>query len=179
MSCTGSLCVKHSQKKLWWWEGSLQVLSLIGCLCTSLPLNCHGLWFKACFSSSAFQPMSKLRFKLNLWTLLRMLLEHSRRSMQRPPKVHAAGPVDLEAPEFLSPRYRRPRERFAPSAAPAALYNSPTPFQAEAREAAAMRPLSRSQHDGNPLAPVVALGSGYKRSASARPVASDKKPVFV
>jgi hypothetical protein len=62
---------------------------------------------------------------------------------------------------------------------PSAFCASPILSQAEAREAAAMRPLSRSQHDGHPLAPAIAPGPGYKRTATSRPVAGDKKPVFV
>jgi hypothetical protein len=54
-----------------------------------------------------------------------------------------------------------------------------SPFQAEAREAAAMRPLSRSQHDGHPLAPVVGLGSSFKRTATGKQGAGHKTPVFV
>jgi hypothetical protein len=49
-------------------------------------------------------------------------------------------------------------------------------FQAEAREAAAMRPLSRTEHDSRPLAPAIAPGSGFKRSATARPVVGLKEP---
>lgn len=42
-----------------------------------------------------------------------------------------------------------------------------------------MRPLSRSQHDGHPLAPVVGLGSSFKRTAVVKQEAGQKMPVFV